>query len=79
MADYKDETMQFRRYMIRNIYYLKDLSDNLINELICHLEVKRYAPGSVIIKNGHVSNELMFLRSGEIDIKVSNPGAKRDS
>ena len=65
--------------MIRNIYYLKDLSDNIVDEIICNLEVKRYSPGSVIIKNGDVSNELMFLRHGEIEIIVSNSMAQKDS
>jgi len=62
----------FRRMMIRNIYYLKDLSANIVDEIICNLEVKRYAAGSTIIKNGDVSNKLMFLRYGEIDIRVNN-------
>lgn len=58
--------------MIRNMHYLRDLNDTIINEIICNLEVKRYAKGSVILKNGDVSNKLMFLRYGEIDIKVTN-------
>ena len=70
--DYKDEKMNFRKLMIRNIHYLRELNDQIINEIICHLEVKRYAQGSIILKNGDVSNKLMFLRQGEIDIKVSN-------
>lgn len=57
--------------MIRNIHYLRELNDNIINEIICNLEVKRYAAGSVILKNGDVSNRLMFLRQGMIDIKVT--------
>jgi CRP-like cAMP-binding protein len=64
--------MQFRKLMIRNMHYLRDLNDTIINEIICNLEVKRYAKGSVILKNGDVSNKLMFLRYGEIDIKVTN-------
>lgn len=72
IKDYKDEIMNFRRLMVRNIHYLKDLNDTIINEIICHLEVKRYAQGSIILKNGDVSNKLMFLRKGEIDVKVTN-------
>merc|ERR1712166_585009 len=62
----------FRKLMIRNIHYLRELNDNIINEIICNLEVKRYAEGSIILKNGDVSNKLMFLRYGEINIKVTN-------
>ena len=72
IRDYKDDKMNFRKLMLRNIHYLRELNDNIINEIICNLEVKRYAQGSVILKNGDVSNKLMFLRYGEIDIKVTN-------
>lgn len=58
--------------MLRNLHYLRDLNDQIIDEIICNLEVKRYAEGSVILKNGDVSNKLMFLREGEIEVKVSN-------
>ena len=71
LKDYKDDNMNFRRQMIRNIYYLSDLNDVIIDEIICNLEVKRYNQGSIIIKNGEVSDKLMFLRHGEIDIKVN--------
>lgn len=57
--------------MIRNVHYLKTLNDDIINEIICKLESKRYAKGQVILKNGDVSNHLMFVRSGLIDIKVT--------
>ena len=48
--------MTFRRLMLRNLHYLKNLSDEIINELICCMEVKRYAKDSIIIKSGDVSN-----------------------
>ena len=72
ICDYKDKKMNFRRLMIKNVHFLRTLDDEIINEIICHLEVKRYAKGSIILKNGDVSSQLMFLREGEIDIKVSN-------
>jgi len=50
IKEYKDEKMNFRKLMIRNIHYLRELNDNIINEIICHLEVKRYAEGSIILK-----------------------------
>jgi CRP-like cAMP-binding protein len=62
--DYKDDNMNFRKLMIRNVHFLRDLDDNIINEIICHLEVKRYSKGSIILKNGDVSSDLMFLRYG---------------
>ena len=64
--------MAFRRQMLRNLYYLRTLPDEIINELLCCLQVKRYAKGATIIKNGDVTTHLCFLRSGEIDIYVSS-------
>ena len=69
---YTDKKMQFRRKMIQNVHFLKDLKDEIINEIICHLEVKRFAQGEVILKNGDVSSSIMFLREGNIQIKVNN-------
>lgn len=63
--------MVFRQKMIRNLHYLKTLNDDIINEIICKLESKRYAKGQIILKNGDVSNHLMFVRSGLVDIKVT--------
>ena len=51
LSEYKDDNMNFRRLMIRNMHYLKDLNDEIIDEIICHLEVKRYAEGSIILNN----------------------------
>ena len=45
IKDYKDEKMEFRRKMIKNVHYLSDMSDEIINEIICKLQVKRYAKG----------------------------------
>ena len=40
---YEDKNMVFRRQMLRNLYYLRTLPDEIINELLCCLQVKRYA------------------------------------
>ena len=42
--------------MIKNVHYLNKLNDEIVNELICCLEVKRYAKDSVIVKSGDVCN-----------------------
>lgn len=55
-TEYTDPKMHFRRLMLRNLHYLKKLPDEVINELICRMEVKRFAIGSNIIKSGDVSN-----------------------
>jgi hypothetical protein len=48
--------MTFRRLMIRNVHFLREMNDEIVNELICVMEVKRFSKGSVILKNGDVCN-----------------------
>ena len=64
--------MHFRRLMIKNVHYMRTLSDEIVNEMICHLEVKRFAKDSIILKSGDVCNKLNFVRHGEIDVLVTN-------
>ena len=67
--DYQnDENMKFRRAMIRNLHYFRDLNDEIINAIMCKLDVKRYAKGQIILKNGDTSDRIMFLRLGEINV-----------
>eukprot|EP00347_Sterkiella_histriomuscorum_P009696 403340228 len=71
IKEYADPKMYFRRLMIKNLHYMRNLSDEIINEIICCLQVKRFAKGQNIIKCGDVSNRIHFLREGEIEIVVS--------
>jgi signal-transduction protein with cAMP-binding, CBS, and nucleotidyltransferase domain len=64
--------MTFRKLMVKNLHYLNKLNDEIINELICCMEVKRFAKDSTILKSGDVSDFLTFLRHGEIEIFVTN-------
>ena len=56
IKEYNDPKMNFRRQMIKNLHYLRHLNDEIVNEIICCLEVKRYGAGTDIIKSGDVSN-----------------------
>ena len=72
IPQYKDTHFEFRRAMLRNLYYLRNMPDEVINELINHLVVKRYAKGVPVIKSGDVSKHLYFIRQGEIEIYVNS-------
>ena len=72
IVNYADEKMEFRKRMIRNLHYLHDMNNEIINMILCNLEVQRYAKGQIILKNGDISDRIMFLREGEIDVKVTN-------
>ena len=73
MAGYNDPKMQFRRNIIRNVHYLAKLPDDIINEIISCLEVRRFAKDSVILKSGDVSDRLNFIRHGELNVIVQSP------
>jgi len=70
--------MQFRRNIIRNVHYLAKLPDEIINEIIAHLEVKRFAKDSIILKSGDVSDRLNFIRHGEVNVIVQSPTKNAD-
>lgn len=70
LAKYNDPKMQFRRNIIRNVHYLAKLPEEIINEIIACLEVKRFAKDSIILKSGDVSDRLNFIRHGEINVVV---------
>jgi len=40
---YNDDNMEFRRKMIRNLHYLRNMDDDIINMIISKLEVIRYS------------------------------------
>jgi hypothetical protein len=52
--------MAFRRLMIKNVHYMSKLNDEIVNEMICCLEVKRYAKDSTILKSGDVTNVIII-------------------
>ncbi|CDW82933.1 cyclic nucleotide-binding protein [Stylonychia lemnae] len=60
IREYSDPKMHFRRLMIKNLHFLRNMSDEIVNEIICCLEVKRFSAGSDIIKIGDVSNGSAF-------------------
>jgi signal-transduction protein with cAMP-binding, CBS, and nucleotidyltransferase domain len=60
--------MKFRKAMIRNLHYFRDLNDEIINAIMYKLDVKRYPKGQIILKNGDTSDRIMFLRLGEINV-----------
>lgn len=60
IRNYEDVKMAFRRSMIKNLHYMSRLDDEIINEIICCLDVKRFAKDSVILKSGDISNVIIY-------------------
>lgn len=80
IKDYCDLRMHFRRSMLKNLHYFSRLSDDLINELICCMEVKRFAKGSVILKCGDVSDvrRVACKFNNFIEVKLCEAWRDRD-
>lgn len=58
--------------MIKNVPYLKNIDENLVEEILYSLKPKRYEAGTVIVKRGENVDHLMFLKVGEIQVEVPN-------
>ena len=74
MADavgvYKDFDFVFRRKMIRNIPYFKNLSDEIVQDIISFMRPRRYDAGTTIVKHGDKLDCIMLLKTGLIDVFV---------
>lgn len=67
---YTDSDFEFRRSMIKNTPYFRNLDDEIIDELVYLLRPNRYDPGTVIIKFGDITGRIHYLKQGEIDVTI---------
>jgi len=56
--------------MIRNIPYLKDVSDAIVNDILYLMKPKRYNAGMMINKTGDNVSDIMLVKSGYIAVEV---------
>lgn len=71
IARYKDSDFEFRRSMIKNTPYFRNLDDEIINEIVYLLRPNRYDPNTVIIKYGDITDKIHYLKQGEVDVTIS--------
>lgn len=62
--------------MLRNVHYFKDLSDEIIREVMYLLRSHRFDANRLLVKCGDSVNHIYFLRSGEIEIEVPDENEK---
>ena len=53
--------MVFRKKVIRNIPYFKDISDDLTLELICLLREQSFDFGTLVVKHGLISDRIFII------------------
>ena len=64
--------------MIKNIPYFHTLDDQIAIEIAYLLKPKRYELGTEIIKRGDKVENIMLLKSGEIEVLVPNTSNKEE-
>lgn len=67
---YEDYDFKFRRNMIKNTPYFRNLDREIIDEIVYLLRPNRYDPNTVIIKYGDITNKIHYLKQGEIIVSI---------
>jgi len=67
---YEDQDFAFRRKMIKNIPYFRNLNQDDVNSILAQMRPRRYAPGTIIVKKGYAGNLIFLLKSGQISVQV---------
>ena len=67
---YEDQDFAFRRQMVKNVPYFKNLDEEIIEEIVYLLKPHRYDFLTTIIKFGDITNQIHFLKSGEIEVTI---------
>lgn len=68
--NYQDEWKIFMKDNLKYFDYVKNCSDQTVEELTYYLREEMYQAGDVIFKAGQEVNKVYFIASGEIDIIV---------
>jgi len=70
IKNYTDRDFEFRRSMIKNTPYFRNLDDDIVDEIVYLLKPNRYDPDTIIIKYGDITNKIHYLRQGEVDVTI---------
>ena len=74
IINYQDFDFLFRRKIVKNIPYFKNLDDAIANDITYLMSSIKYEEGSNIVKRGQNVDSIMLLKSGEINIYVPHNG-----
>lgn len=70
IKNYTDKDFEFRRSMVKNTPYFRNLDDEIVDEIVYLLKPNRYDPDTIIIKYGDITDKIHYLKQGEIDITI---------
>jgi len=68
LKTYDDPLNQFIRKTLRNIYYLENISESSIDEIIFYLELEHLEGGETLFRIGDKVDKIFLVASGEIQI-----------
>ncbi|MGH1344764.1 MAG: cyclic nucleotide-binding domain-containing protein [Nannocystales bacterium] len=70
----RSEAMARRRAALRNVDFLRDLSDEQVDELVASCRERPYAPGETILQQGDEGDELFIVQRGEVEVLLETDG-----
>jgi len=70
IKNYSDNDFEFRRSMIKNTPYFRNLDHDIVDEIVYLLRPNRFDPGTTIIKYGDITDKIHYLKQGEIDVTI---------
>lgn len=71
---YKDPKLNFLRKTIRSVFLFKDITDDVMSDILYQMPPKYYEKGEYICKIGQVGDTLLIVERGEVDIKTTMEG-----
>ena len=76
IKQYDDFDFIFRKTMVKNIPYLRNLDGYIIQEIVYLLRPKRYEAGTIIVQRGDEVDQIYLLKSGCIVVEVPDKTGK---
>lgn len=70
MKKYDDPLKQFMMKTLRNVYYLENVSQSSIEEVIFYLNQEYHDEGEILFRVGDPVEEIIFVASGSVSITV---------
>jgi CRP-like cAMP-binding protein len=70
IKQYTDTDFEFRRNMIKNTPYFRNLDKEIIDEIVYLLRPNRYDPNTTIIKYGDITDKIHYLKQGEVNVTI---------
>lgn len=63
--------MEMRRQYVKNIPFLRKLSDRVISEILFLMRESVYDEGSLFLKSGEISDKIYVIWRGEVHAQIN--------